>query len=363
MAHVDPDKNPSRLIAGGSLVTVVIAAFNAKAHIEEACLSALRQTYRTLEVIVVDDGSTDDTSRIVERLAASDSRVRLIRQHNQGVAAARNAAIAAARGEFIAPLDADDLWHAAKVEKQVQRLQECGADTGFVYCWWAWIDVKGDLLDRSPRWEVEGRVLDRLIEVNFTGNASVPMYRASCLEKLGGYDVNLHRRGAQGCEDWDLAIRVAERYGAAVSRAVLVGYRRRFDGMSAACDTMWRSQMQILSELATRQPDVSPAVLRRSRGQFALHLAGVSFWSGNYLQACRWALRARSIPLGLSVAPHVVRLLARRLLHFLRHALHVDARRSKHLAWNANLEEADLPDPLIPYSRIYKRHWDERNRE
>src|SRR5689334_2996184 len=87
------------------LVSVIIAAFNAAAHIEETCRSALSQTHTALEVIVVDDGSTDDTAAIVERIARTDSRVRLFRQVNRGVAAARNAAIAEAQGEFIAPLD------------------------------------------------------------------------------------------------------------------------------------------------------------------------------------------------------------------------------------------------------------------
>jgi glycosyltransferase involved in cell wall biosynthesis len=97
------------------LVSVIIAAFNAAAHIEETCRSALSQTHTALEVIVVDDGSTDDTAAIVERIARTDPRVRLFRQVNRGVAAARNAAIAEAKGEFIAPLDADDIGDARKL--------------------------------------------------------------------------------------------------------------------------------------------------------------------------------------------------------------------------------------------------------
>src|SRR5260221_10892272 len=100
MPYVDHDK--SRGGPGDDpppLVSVVIGVFNGTAHIEEACRSALNQTYRSLEVIVVDDGSTDETGQIVERLASLDPRVRLIRQPNLGVAAARNRAMAAASGE------------------------------------------------------------------------------------------------------------------------------------------------------------------------------------------------------------------------------------------------------------------------
>src|SRR4051794_28277766 len=91
------------------LVSTIIPVFNGEALIGEAIESALRQTYPNIEVIVVDDGSTDRTLEVIQALAASDSRIRVIQQANGGVARARNRAIAAARGEFIAPLDADDL--------------------------------------------------------------------------------------------------------------------------------------------------------------------------------------------------------------------------------------------------------------
>jgi GT2 family glycosyltransferase len=353
MPHAEPI-NPHQ-DSGGSppLVSVVIAAYNAAGFIEDTCRSAMRQTYPALEIIIVDDGSTDRTAALVEALAAADPRIRLIRQQNLGVAAARNRAIALAAGEFIAPLDADDVWDPTKIARQVARLQEAGPQAGMAYCWWAWIDVNATLLDRSPFWRVEGDVLERLTEVNFTGSASVPLFRHACLDAVGGYDAGLRAKGAQGCEDWDLALRVAGRYQVAVVPAVLVGYRRRGDSMSAGCDTMYRSQVQVLEALAAREPSLSPAVLRRSKGQFALHLAGVSFWSGDYLGACRWVLRARSITLVFSIAPHVARLLARRLL------AGAQAAPSK-LPSDGRIDPLEHTEPLIPYDRIYARHWGDR---
>ncbi|MGH9173963.1 MAG: glycosyltransferase family 2 protein [Vicinamibacterales bacterium] len=332
------------------LVSVVIAAFNAQAFIEQTCVSVLEQTYPSLEVIVVDDGSTDNTSEVVSSLARSDPRLRLIRQQNLGVAVARNTGIQAASGEFIAPLDADDLWAPTKIECQVRSLQRGGSGTGLSYCWWAWIDSNGRVLDRSPRWRIEGRVLQSLVEVNFTGSASVPLYRRSCIEELGGYSVNLRDQGCQGCEDWDLALRVAERYAVAVVPEVLVGYRRRTDSMSAQCETMWQSQMQVMAALAARQPSVSRTVFQRSSGQFALHLAGVAFWAGDYVQACRWALRARPLTLGFAVLPHVARLLARR-------AFRIDRSPPFLSTMRGHFDESVLSEPLIPYDRIYARHW------
>jgi Glycosyl transferase family 2 len=336
-----------------AVVSVVIAAYNAAEFIEDTCRSVMRQTYRALEIIVVDDGSTDRTSAVVEALAATDPRIRLIRQQNLGVAAARNRAIAAASGEFVAPLDADDLWDPTKIARQVERLQQAGPDAGLVYCWWAWIDVTGIVLDRSPSWRVEGHVLEQLVEVNFTGSASVPVFRRSCLEAAGGYDASLRDRGAQGCEDWDLALRIAERHLVVAVPAVLVGYRRRGDSMSSSCDVMWASQALVMAALVARAPSLPPSAVRRSKGQFALHLAGVSFWGGDYVGACRWALRARPFRLMLTILPHVARMFARRLRPGGSAAPCV-------LPADGRIVDLDLAEPLIPYDRIYARHWDER---
>jgi len=358
MTRVDhSNSHRSSAVDQAPLVSVIMAAHNAEAHVEQACRSALEQTYPSLELIVVDDGSADRTSEIVRALAASDSRVRLIRQPNTGVAVARNGALACAAGAFIAPLDADDLWAPTKIDRQVRELERRGPDTGLVYCWWAWIDAAGAVLDRSPRWRIEGRVLQRLVEVNFIGSASVPLYRRSCIDELGAYSVNLREQGCQGCEDWDLALRVAERYAVGVVPAVLVGYRvGRPNSMSAACETMARSQAHVMTTLAARQPSLSPAVLQRSHGQFALYLAGVAFWSGHYLRACRWALRARPLRLAFAVLPHVARILTLRLLRLNRSGMTLST-------VSGEVDEGVLSEPLIPYDRIYERHWRSQERE
>jgi glycosyltransferase involved in cell wall biosynthesis len=333
--------------ASGPLVSVIVAAYNAAPFIEATCRSAMRQTHAHLEIIVVDDGSSDDTAAIVSGLSAADPRVRLIRQPNAGVAAARNRALAAASGEFVAPLDADDVWDPTKIERQVGRFASAGADCGLVYSWWVWIDEADHVLDASPRWSIEGRALHRLLEVNFTGSASVPLYRRADLEAIGGFDTTLRDRDAQGCEDYDVALRVAERRSVAVVPKALVGYRRRPDSMSSARDTMWRSQTLVISNLAARHRSIPPRVLRRASGQFAVYLAGVSFWCGDYLDACRWMLRARSIPLVLQIAPAVARLL-----------LGGEPGRSGTV--DGDFANLPLPQPRIQYDRIYARRWRRR---
>jgi glycosyltransferase involved in cell wall biosynthesis len=101
------------------LVSVIIPAFNSAATLGDTLASAAAQSHRALEIIVIDDGSTDATARIAADFCARHPRARLISQTNQGVAAARNRGIAEAKGEFVAPLDADDLWHKDKIARQV----------------------------------------------------------------------------------------------------------------------------------------------------------------------------------------------------------------------------------------------------
>lgn len=337
-----------------AMVSVVIAAFNAAEYVRETCLSVLGQTWRNLELIVVDDGSKDATADIVGALADADTRVRLLRQTNRGVAAARNAGIAASSGEFLAVLDADDLWDPAKLERQVHRLEEAGPTAGFAYCWWVWIDVQGRVLDRSPRWRVEGRELEKLVEINFTGNTSVPLFRRASVIAAGGYDETLRTRGYQGSEDWDLVLRIAEHQDMVVVPAVLVGYRRRGDGMSTACETMWRSREAVMAALVARQPWLPSTVMDRSSGQYALYLAGVAFWSGRYLEACRWALRARPFTVSVRILPYLVRTLITRL--------RPDPRPVGMTAGTSVSDNPALPEPLMPYDRIYDRIWRQRRR-
>ena len=325
-----------------SLVSIILPVYNGEEFVGAALESALRQTYRNIEIIAVDDGSSDGTLAILEAFSRADSRVKVVTQPNSGVARARNLAIAEAGGEFIAPLDADDLWEPTKIEQQVLRMLEAGEKTGLVYCWWVWIDCDGAVLDRSPRWRVEGNSLESLLQINFTGNASVPLFRKNCVIEAGGYNEGLAAAAAGGCEDWELALRIATRHAIAVVPEILVGYRRRPGSMSTACQTMWRSQELVLSRIHQLRPDVSPSVFRASANQFAMYLAGLSFWAGNLGDAMRWAFRSGYF-LPLHVGPYVARVLLRRN--------HKRAN-PQIMTPGVPLEISNIPEPLIPYDRI-----------
>jgi glycosyltransferase involved in cell wall biosynthesis len=329
------------------LVSIILPVCDGESSIAATLESAAGQTYGNTEIVVVDDGSRDGTRAIVEAWVARDPRVRLIAQANRGVAAARNRAVEAARGELIAPLDADDLWDPTKIERQVRRMLEAGDGTGLVYCWWVTIDDAGVLLDSSPAWRIEGQGADTLVLVNYTGNASVPLYRRQIFEEVGGYDMTLRDRDAEGSEDWDLALKVAERSRVVVTPQRLVAYRKRRQSMSRRSDRMWRSHRLVMEAARARCPDLSQTAVRRSQDQFALYLAGVAYWSGAYPEAVGWSVRALRSPFAFQVLPLLMRLFSRQFRS--------RSTRPSVISAGARFSTWDLPQPLVPYDRIYQK--------
>lgn len=273
-------------------MSVIIPAQNAAAFIGTALASVCNQTYENLEIIVVDDGSDDETPDLVAAAAEKDSRITLLRQSNQGVAAARNRAIEASSGAFIAPLDADDVWFPRKIERQVACMLDGGESVGLVYAWWVSVSTEGGIVGASNRWEIEGKLFEALLYSNFIGNASVPLFRRSCLEAVGGYDETLKERGGEGCEDWALTLCIAERYGIRGVPAYLSGYRAVPGSMSKDCTAMWRSYELMMEAVERRHPELSPALLRWSRSNFILYLASLSYANGRFWRTLHWLREA-----------------------------------------------------------------------
>lgn len=290
------------------LVTVVIPAYNAAGKIETALHAACSQTYRDLEVVVVDDGSTDDTAERVMAAADRDARIRLVQQSNRGVAAARNHGIRVARGSFIAPLDHDDLWLPSKIERQVASLDALGPAAGMAYTWWASIDAGDEVLGLAGTWRLCGNVADALVHLNFIGNASVPLFRRDVVERVGGYSCSLKERGGQGCEDWDLTLRVAERSLCAVVPAYLTGYRASQASMSSRTDQMAASFEAMLHDVAHRRPDLSRQMLDYARGHFYHYIAAKAFMAGHSKQMFRHIAQCVRHDPARALIPHLWRI-------------------------------------------------------
>lgn len=183
------------------LVSVVIPTYNRADTITRAISSVLAQDYAPLEIIVVDDGSTDATAWIVEQLG--DERVRLVRQANGGVAAARNRGIAEARGAFVAFLDSDDEWLPGKLAAQVALFRAGSPHLGFVYSGYESIAADGTRTRHEAAHR--GWIYRDLLAGNVvTGCGSTTVFRREALALVGGFDTDLPAN-----EDYDLVLRVA----------------------------------------------------------------------------------------------------------------------------------------------------------
>lgn len=262
----------------GERVSVVIPAYNAAATIDETLRSVRSQTHADLEILVVDDGSRDATCEIVLRHSAADPRVRLVRQENAGVAAARNSGWRQAAADLIAFVDADDLWAPTKIEAQLAALHAGGEGVGLVYCWYAMIDAAGVITFDWERPEWQGEVFEQLCRGNFIGNGSAALVRRRALEDAGGFEPALRAAGAQGCEDILFYLRVARHHRFAVVTEHLVGYRQLPENMSSDMARMLRSWLIVAEEMRRAAPESRVAVDAGTRGYYhwlvrrAMHL-------------------------------------------------------------------------------------------
>jgi glycosyltransferase involved in cell wall biosynthesis len=221
-----------------SLVSIIIPAYNASKYIGRTLDSACAQTYSNLEIIVVNDGSTDDTPGIVAAAMTSDSRIRIITTVNRGVAAARNVGIETAGGAYLAFLDADDLWHPTKIEKQVRALEALPPTWGGVYTLYYFINDSDEILRPGGSRFERGYIYARHISAKFVGNGSALLVRREVIDTIGGFDPSYAAAGIGGCEDLDFELRLSARYKIEAVPERLVGYRIYPGNMSSDAGRM-----------------------------------------------------------------------------------------------------------------------------
>ncbi len=205
-------------------VSVIIPTYNGADFIGETIDSALAQTYPELEIIVVDDGSTDSMEEIVKSHAAV-GRIKYIRRENGGVARARNIGIAASTGNYIALLDHDDLWMPGKIEKQVKFLNETGAE--IVFCNGVTIPAGNPVLGKGIfRAGVED-VLDTILMKGYNLMPSALLFDREVLKITGGLEESI-----PGADDWDLSISMARNYKIGFIDEPLYGKRAHGDNFT-----------------------------------------------------------------------------------------------------------------------------------
>ncbi len=239
------------------LLSVVIPAYNVEKYVLPAVRSALAQEVGSMEVIVVDDGSTDATAEVVT--AIRDERLRLIRQANRGLAGARNTGIKNSLGKYIAFLDGDDVWFPHKIRKQVE-LMESDATLGFTYTYSAYINERGQRSGQLWITSVRNPSYIDLIKRNHVLASSV-MARKDGVLQAGLFNENL-----RACEDQEFLVRLLYKtnYKGRLLPEVLTGYRVRTDSLTMNFAHQLQNAEKVLEIFAGYIPELTLQLKQRS---------------------------------------------------------------------------------------------------
>lgn len=227
------------------LISVVLPVYNCEKYIAEAVESILQQSFRDFEFIIIDDGSTDKTQRILRKYESEDLRIRLISRQNRGLVASLNEGIDLAHGEWIARMDADDISLPHRFERQLQWLKTTGADiTG---SWYQYFGGRDKRIIKMPETDSANKI-HLLFDVPF-GHPTV-MMRTTLVKQLGGYKAVGKQKSVDLCEDYDLWERAAlAGWKMTNVQEVLLMYRQHTGQIS----TVTAMQVQFFTKVVQRR--------------------------------------------------------------------------------------------------------------
>jgi len=242
------------------LVSVVVPVYNVEAYIEEAIASVVNQTYQNIEIIIVDDESPDRSIDLVKH-SFNDSRIRIVRQENRGLAGARNTGIRKARGVYVAFLDSDDFWNRDKVEKHI-RLMQANPNCGISFCSSLFVDERGQPIGRlqAPK-KKNDYLAEDIFCRNPIGNGSVPIIRKGVLEQIAFKTKERNHMGVPYTQYFDESLRQSEDVDCWTRIALLTGaefnyidipltnYRLNDSGLSADVDKQFETWSAFLLKL------------------------------------------------------------------------------------------------------------------
>ncbi|MEN9578289.1 MAG: hypothetical protein RJA70_1298 [Pseudomonadota bacterium] len=268
------------------LVSTIIPTYNRSVEVLRAVRSALCQTYDRQEVLVVDDGSTDDTE--AQLSSHFGTRIRYLKKANGGVSAARNFGMREARGEFIAFLDSDDEWRSDKLRLQVEFLT-AHPEFGLVVTDIEWVDPNGETTRverRREHFPASGDVLaSALREPTIT--PSTAMLRKRVVDEVGEFDVAL-----KTAEDIEYYLRIARRYKVGLIDQALTKYMAGHESLSAPSGA-FVDYVRVMEKFIDDNADRITAVERRQAlfSTYERCARGLT-WMSNYGAAAKLSLRA-----------------------------------------------------------------------
>ncbi|MEO1005251.1 MAG: glycosyltransferase family A protein [Cyanobacteria bacterium J06638_38] len=273
-------------------ISIVVPAYNAAKTITETIESVQRQTINDWELIVVNDGSTDNTLEILKQIV--EPRLKIISAPNGGVSAARNLGIAQAQGKYIAFLDADDLWVADKLKLQLQALEQ-NPDAIVAYSWTCFMDEQQDgyVYHPSPPYNYSGDVYPRLLQGGFIHSGSNTLVCKSALDRVGGFDSR-----CDICEDWDMWVRLAAIGEFVVVPQYQIMYRRAAGSSTSRVERMYQQTLYTINKAFQAAPEHLQYIRRQTEGNLHMYIASLYLQHGTETvktqkaaQHIRWSLQ------------------------------------------------------------------------
>jgi glycosyltransferase involved in cell wall biosynthesis len=229
------------------LISVVIPVFNGEKTIKETIDSVLKQTFTDFELLVINDGSQDLTVEVVEKI--QDSRIQVYSYPNAGLAASRNRGIDRSTGEYIAFIDADDLWTPDKLEAQFNALKS-HPEAAVAYSWTDYIDEYSQFLGKGGHITVNGNIYPHLLLTDLLENGSNPLIRKQAFIEVGNFDESL-----SAAEDWDMLLRLAIRYHFIAVSSPQVLYRISSNSMSFNVLQQERESLKVIERAFNQAPE------------------------------------------------------------------------------------------------------------
>jgi len=287
-------------------VEIIIPAYNAARYLQATIESVMSQTFPDWRIVLVNDGSTDETAKIAREYQTQlRERMLVITQANAGLPAARNTAIRNSSAEFLAILDADDIWLPNRLTESLKAF-ESRPEVGLSYGLITWIDEFGNHLHTfsgNPR-DAQGKIARSI----YTRKVDLPCptvtFRRKCIDEVGFFDETM-----RSTEDRDMWLRIALRYEVAFIPKVIAYYRMSSSSMSGNLDRMFNAQRQFIRKhhgtpgcgLVARQIALSHAYKQRAESLFQRNKPGAAVLSS--LQACAiWPLSASNLRSAASLA-------------------------------------------------------------
>jgi glycosyltransferase involved in cell wall biosynthesis len=251
-----------------TIISVIIPTYNAQRTILATIKSVQQQTYKDIEIIVINDGSSDRTLEVLETV--NDRRLKVYSFPNGGLPTARNRGITLAKGEYLSFIDADDLWTPDKLEKQLAALQ-AKPEASVAYSWTAVMLESENYLGKldffsGKRVAFTGDVYAKLLVNNFVGNGSNILIKREAIDLVGNFDPSF-----KSCEDWDYYLRLAAKCRFVVVPEHQILYRKTAGTMSSKGLVMETEGLKVIDKVYQTVPQKLQHLKKRSIANFYLY--------------------------------------------------------------------------------------------